>query len=281
MAIMDKKMDGNSLGTIQRTMLIPLYFRAEETRRPDAIIHDWEAVRIIDQLGGEFAEFQNQWNLQVDIAVRTEIFDEVARDFLHRYPRSIVVNLGSGLDARFSRVDNGQVLWFHVDMPDAIAFRHAVMKEADREHCIAGSAFDREWIDVVLGRERRPTLIIAEGFLCYFEEAEVRRLFAGMADAFSPMECAFQTISSKYVGRGRCVPSVHRLGAEFLWGVRDLREIEAWDPRYRIVQQWSQFDRHKKRWRHFRYWAMLPWIRRSIRETMQIGLLKVVPDAPA
>ena len=38
------------LGDVQETLLIPLYYRACETHREDAIIRDKDAVRIIDGL---------------------------------------------------------------------------------------------------------------------------------------------------------------------------------------------------------------------------------------
>ncbi|MEG3847795.1 hypothetical protein QT971_12285 [Microcoleus sp. herbarium19] len=35
----------------------------------------------------------------------------------------IIVEIGCGLNTRFERVDNGQVRWFDLDMPDSIAVR--------------------------------------------------------------------------------------------------------------------------------------------------------------
>jgi O-methyltransferase involved in polyketide biosynthesis len=39
-----------SLGPTQETLLIPLYGRAVETRKPDGLIRDPRAVEIVDRL---------------------------------------------------------------------------------------------------------------------------------------------------------------------------------------------------------------------------------------
>jgi O-methyltransferase involved in polyketide biosynthesis len=38
-------------------------------------------------------------------------------------PKGTVINLGAGLDDTFSRVDNGRVSWYNLDLPDASACR--------------------------------------------------------------------------------------------------------------------------------------------------------------
>ena len=45
------------LGDVQETLLIPLYYRACETHREDAIIRDEDAVRIINGIDYDFSCF--------------------------------------------------------------------------------------------------------------------------------------------------------------------------------------------------------------------------------
>ena len=44
-----------------------------------------------------------------------------------RNPQAAVVHLGCGLDTRFERVDNGQVEWFDLDIPDVMALRESLI----------------------------------------------------------------------------------------------------------------------------------------------------------
>ena len=57
------------------------------------------------------------------------LFDEQVGRFLKSFPDGIVVNMGCGLDTRFPRVDNGKVLWFDLDLPEAIAIRRKFLRK--------------------------------------------------------------------------------------------------------------------------------------------------------
>lgn len=71
--------------------------------------------------------------------MRTSImFDKALKKLLAKYPDAVCVNIGCGLDDRFSRVDNGKIRWFNVDLPDSIEVRKKIFKETEREHMIAG-----------------------------------------------------------------------------------------------------------------------------------------------
>ena len=50
--------------------------------------------------------------VRVALVLHNREFDRYAQDFLARYPEAAVVHIGCGLDARFERVDNGQVEWY-------------------------------------------------------------------------------------------------------------------------------------------------------------------------
>ena len=46
--------------------------------------------------------------------------DERVRNFINRYADGIIVNVGCELDTMFSRVDNGRIKWYNVDLPERI-----------------------------------------------------------------------------------------------------------------------------------------------------------------
>ena len=55
--------------------------------------------------------------------MRVREFDRMARKFLEEHPGAVVVHIGCGLDTRFKRLEDLQVEWYDLDLPDVIALR--------------------------------------------------------------------------------------------------------------------------------------------------------------
>ncbi len=53
-----------------------------------------------------------------------------------------MVNVGAGLDTSFSRVDNGNILWYNLDFPNSIAFPKRFIPDCQRNISIAKSLLD-------------------------------------------------------------------------------------------------------------------------------------------
>ena len=49
---------------------------------------------------------------------RTILLDQMVGAFLEEHPDATVVNIACGLDTRVYRLDNGQVRWYNLDLPD-------------------------------------------------------------------------------------------------------------------------------------------------------------------
>ena len=115
-----------TLSGVAETLLLPLYIRAMESQRPDALLKDDKAVALVKQMN-----YDSSWmtKMRVDeedkvgLVLRNREFDRFVQDFLTRNPEAVVVHIGCGLDARFERVDNGRVEWFDLDLPEVIELR--------------------------------------------------------------------------------------------------------------------------------------------------------------
>ena len=118
-----------SLTGVPETLLIPLYIRAKESQRPDAMLKDDIAVAVVDQLDYDFTRIKLQGHDQLAIILRLREFDRFARDFQAAHPDGVVVHIGFGLDTRFERVDDGRVEWYDLDLPNAIELRRKVIGE--------------------------------------------------------------------------------------------------------------------------------------------------------
>jgi O-methyltransferase involved in polyketide biosynthesis len=116
---------------------------------------------------------------------------------------------------------------------------------------IAGSILDLAWIKGIRATDE-PVLIIAEGLLFYFEEAEVRALLAGLAQAFPGAQMFLEILGPAFVGRARLNDSVGKMeGVEFRWSVKDSHRLEAFDPRIQFMEEWYFSDYQRRRWRWF------------------------------
>ncbi|MGD9647707.1 MAG: class I SAM-dependent methyltransferase, partial [Pirellulales bacterium] len=172
------KIDVTTLGTVQETLLIPLWARARESREAQPILRDPKAAEIVAALDYDFERFERETKLtQVVACVLATIFDRWTQKFLEEHPDGTVVEIGAGLDTRFERLDNGRVRWFDLDLPDAIEVRRRFFAESERRRFLAMSALEPGWTETVAAAAGAgPVLILAEAVLLYFEEADVRRL---------------------------------------------------------------------------------------------------------
>ena len=116
-----------TLTGVNETLFVPLYARALESRKPDHAFYDATAVRVVDTVDYDFAKHgkskMNMWGC----AARTILFDRMVKEHIEAYPDCSVVNLACGVDDRFSRVDNGRIRWYNVDLPDVIQVRREII----------------------------------------------------------------------------------------------------------------------------------------------------------
>lgn len=97
------------LGTVQETLLIPLYGRAVENRKEESALRDPRAEEIVASIDYDFSRFDNLPSL-VGAVLRTALFDLWVADFLAAHPTGTVVEIGTGLNTRHERVGNERAL---------------------------------------------------------------------------------------------------------------------------------------------------------------------------
>ena len=227
-----------SLTPEQETLLITLYAKAQ----PDnPLLFDPKAQDILSQVDYDFARLDVPYKTVVLVCQRAKKMDSVTRDFLHEHPGGVVLQLGCGLDSRFLRVDDGRVLWYDLDMPPVVELRRQFFTESGRYHMIAASVTDLEWSDRVAARGR-PVLVVAEGLLMYLDEADVRRLVLRLHETFPGCRLIADVFSRRTARSAANHPSLRRTGATLGWGADDPRELEAWAPGIRLLEEWYFTD---------------------------------------
>ncbi len=121
-----------NLSSVEQTALFPVYYRASESQRPDGLIQDPRAVELVKQIDFDFSKLRIQSFVQVALILRVRQFDLLTSDFLTRHPTGVVVYVGCGLDTAFDRVDNGQIEWYDLDLPETIEARRQLLPETSR-----------------------------------------------------------------------------------------------------------------------------------------------------
>jgi O-methyltransferase involved in polyketide biosynthesis len=227
---------------VSRTMMIPLWARAMEQREPQPLVIDPVAAAMVDQIDYDWRQIRLSRGDLVQCVVRLREFDRFVRDFLQRHPAAAVVHLGCGLDARFQRVDNGQVSWFDLDLPDVIAVRRELLPESARDRYLAGSVFEPDWMAQVDRLDAEPVLFVAEALLPYFEEARVKDLVLTLVERFPGAELVCDVCTPLAVRIDNLHLRFTRSAARMRWAVKDPRDLEAWGSGIRLVESFCYFD---------------------------------------
>lgn len=238
------------LGNVQRTLLLPLWGRGSETRKAHPLLVDQTALRIMERVDFDFSTIAQRINAVTRAAwiMRSICVDEAVNAFLAACPRATVVNIGCGMDTTFDRIDNGQVLWYDLDMPDVIALRRNFIQETERRTFITASFLEPAWLDAI--RVEQQVMFVAAGVLYYFQEDQIRSFLIRVADRFPGSEILFDVSSPYGVGvANRAV--IRRSGLDeksyLTWGVQSPEVITGWDKRLRLLRTYRYFGRRGRR----------------------------------
>jgi O-methyltransferase involved in polyketide biosynthesis len=215
------------LGEVQRTLLIPLYCRAVESRTPGSLLVDRRSAEIVEHLDFDFTTSVDS-GMIIACVIRTAVLDTWVRSFLVRHPAGTVVEVGAGLSTRFERMDNGRAHWIDVDLIDVMQLRRQFFADVPRRTSIAASVLDTSWLELARSRPA-PYFIVAEGVLIYLAGSEVRTVLRSIRDAFDDAWVAFDSLNQRMLDAARRTRISQLQSAPLRWACEDPRELEACD----------------------------------------------------
>lgn len=250
-----------SMEGISETFLAPLYWKAVESQRPDAIIKDEKAVALVRQMSLDFSrvsQIQMTPLLQAMRIIFTREMDRYACDFIQRHPDAVVVHIGCGLDSRFDRVDNGRVQWYDLDLPQVIELRRTLIGGGHgRHHLLGASVLDQDWLPFVKAHLPCPVLFLAETVFEYFTGAQVRSLLLSLCDHFPGAELVFDAWKPYEIWIGNRYLSRSLYAGLMKWGLWSGRQIEHWRNGIHLLDEWGYFDQPEPRLAAYRWMAPL------------------------
>lgn len=211
------------LGDVQETLLIPLYARACDAASRRPVLGDRRARELVEAIDYDFSRFGGS-SLSGSV-FRSSIFDGWAARFIDEHPDGTVVELGTGLNTRFDRLDNGRIHWFDLDLADSIALRRRFFRDRARCTMLAGSVLDTDWFDTV-GASPPPYLFLSEAVLIYLSDDDVRRALTQLARRFPAATIAFDTAGSRMVAGQDSNRSLAQVKARLQWVCDDPRDVE-------------------------------------------------------
>lgn len=219
----------------QETLLITLYSKVYGV--PKTIFDDPKSLEILNKVDYDFSKLKVPHGTQVTVCLHAKELDQLVKGFLVEQPDACILHMGAGLDSRFLRVDNGQVRWVDLDLPDVITLRQQFYDQNERYRMIASSAADLTWLDQI-DPKGKAVMIIAEGMMMYLPEEDVRALLLELQMRFSGSLIAFDSYSKLTVRNINRHPSIKKTGAEIHWGVVDPRELECWSEGIKLHEEW-------------------------------------------
>jgi len=233
---------------VQETLLLPLWGRAFETQKDKPRLIDKKAVEIMKRIDYDFSDIEKtQAMSQHGWVARSLHTDRMILDFTEKHPEATIVNIGCGMDTTFSRINNGKIMFYELDLPDVIALRKKFYEDSDRHISIASSFLDTEWFEKITVGDG--LLFLAGGVFCYFEEEQIKKFFIQTADYFK--ECDFFFDAMSPMGIKMAKKQVLKKGGMGMsmdggWGLKPIKNLEKWDKRIKVVDSISMSEGMKK-----------------------------------
>lgn len=224
-------------GTIQETLLLPLWGRAHETQKNNPRLIDKKAVDIIKKIDYDFSTIEKTQSMsQHGWVARSLHTDSMALGFIEKHPEATIVNIGCGMDTTFNRIDNGKIMFYELDLPDVIELRKIFYKDSDRHKTIASSFLNTDWFDEI--KVRDGLLFLAGGVLYYFKEEQIKKFFIKAADYFKECDFFFDSLSPMGIKIGK--KQILKKGDMGMpmdggWGLKSIKTLEKWDKRIKVI----------------------------------------------
>jgi methyltransferase (TIGR00027 family) len=172
--------DSQPIRNVSDTALWMAYYRAMESRRPDALFRDPFAGKLAGERGEQaVASLKRGRQTSAPMVVRTAVIDELLQRAIAQ-GCDVVLNLAAGLDTRPFRLALPPSLqWIEADLPDLMSYKQqhlAAEKPICRFRSVSIDLADRAARQRLLADANAAgtaVVVITEGLLGYLDQEEV------------------------------------------------------------------------------------------------------------
>ena len=239
-------------GSVQETLVIPLYGRKLCAEQFPALYQDEYAARICERINYDFSAIEAKKNSLLyqfgglEGAMREKDMIWEITDYLKDHPEAAVVNLGCGLNMTGRMADNGTCRIYNLDFPDVIASRNEIIPAGEREENIACDLNDFSWMDRI--DASKGAVLYAAGVFHYFTSKQIRDMVTAMAERFPGGRLVFDAVGK--FGRDVLMKSTLRnMGMKDVSGlfcVNDASDQEGWSPKVKLTARKSYMQGYYK-----------------------------------
>ncbi len=252
--------DSLNLTGVQETLLLPLWGRANETKKDNPLLIDSVAVRLIESIGYDFSIIEAKVNPLscASWIARSIYFDDHIRLFLSQYPDGSIINIGCGLDTTYDRINNNRAIWYEIDFPEVIELRKKFIPETSTRRFVPCSVLDPEWYNTI--DNKKNVCIMIAGVIYYFDEGQVKKMFDKIAQEFVHSDIVVDYCSPKGVDiANKKVIKDNGMdkNACLKWGITDIHNIEKWNGKIKVLQTMKMFKDHRRKYPVFKRLGML------------------------
>jgi O-methyltransferase involved in polyketide biosynthesis len=186
------------LGPFQHTLFLPLWARANETKKENPLLIDSKAVEIIESAGFDFAANNKLEKIKlISWISRCRKYDEVINKFIIANPDGTIVNIGCGMDTYYERAINSTLRWYELDLPDVIELKRKFFEETENRRFISKSFLSTQWFEQI--KPKKKVLFISSDVFCYFDQSIIKDFLLKIADCFPSAELLFNVTSANRV----------------------------------------------------------------------------------
>ncbi len=187
-------------GTFDNSLndIYPLKLLSDWSKRyPDIIKDEWAAKFIYDHKF-DFSKINTHLNEYRNLILATTMAacDAKVKQYIMKFPKCTIINLGCGLDNMFGRLDNGRIQWYSVDTHNIMSVRRAMYGERKREKTIGRTILDFSWIDEIACKRNQGVMFVCNDTLSYLRKNDVCELVGKIADRFPNSELVFAASTS-------------------------------------------------------------------------------------
>jgi len=185
-------------GSVQETLIVPLYARKKCTDKFPQLYSDPEASNICSRLEYDFSGLDKLYNTTLyefgamEGAMRQiDIMWEI-NEYIKEHPDASIVCLGCGLDFDARRCGSERNPIFNIDFRDVIEIREELAEVDPRETNIVSDLTDHKWMEKI--DADNGAIFFAAGVFHYLTKKDVKALILKMAEMFPGCRLVFDTV---------------------------------------------------------------------------------------
>lgn len=233
-----------SVTGVPETMIQTLYARAKESEKDNPMIRDDMAAEIVSKLDYDFSNVDKDKAMSYGVIARTIVLDEMVERYLSKNPKTVVINIASGMDTRCYRMKGKYLRWYNVDLPETMEIREKFLTENGPIYQIAKSAMDASYTDEIVC-DGENVLVVIEGLSMYLQEKDVLQMFSIIEKTFPKVTVMIETMSP-FVVRHIKEKSIEGSNAKFTWGIKNGKLLQQLVPAFSYKQEVSLIKGMKK-----------------------------------